>query len=160
MAPDALRFAVRLSVLVIADHSGMGKMLDDFLTGEGYDVALLAEPSLATKGIRNAAFHLIILDLAMPKIDGLTLVRQIRELNDDIEIIAITTAPPLEAMGASIPHSVPEYVYHPVPEYVYQPVTPFKIQEAIGRIARRRPLRSAVKNHCALSMRTHASTAG
>jgi CheY-like chemotaxis protein len=159
MAPDTPRLAARLSVLVIADHRE-GELLYDLLTSEGCDVALLADRAPAIERIRSAVFHLVILDLATPKIDGLTLIRQIRELNDDIEIIAMTSGPPLEAMEASIRRRVSGYVYQPVTEYVYHPVTPSNIQEAIGRIARRRPLRSAGNNQCASSSRTDALTAG
>jgi DNA-binding NtrC family response regulator len=135
--------AARLSVLVLADHPGIGE-LHGVLTSEGFDVILLADPALAIERIRNSVCHLVILDLETPKIDGLTLIGQIRELNDDIEIIAMTSAPPLDAAEASILRGRRPLRYHSVTEYVYHPITPSEILDTIARIAKRRPLSDAV----------------
>ena len=143
MASDTRFRAARLSVLVLAHHPGTGE-LHGVLTSEGFDVILLADPALAIERIRNAVCHLVILDLATPKIDGLTLVEQIRQLNDDIEIIAMTNAPPPEATEALILRRPRPLRYYPVTEYIYHPSTPAEILDTIARIAKRRPLSAAL----------------
>jgi CheY-like chemotaxis protein len=142
---------------MLADLPDMGE-LHGVLTSEGFDVMLLADPAPAIERIRNAVIHLVILDLATPKFDGRTLIRQIRQLNNDTEIIAMMSGPPLESTEAAIlrrrrRHPVTEYIYHPVTEYIYHPVTPSDLLNALARIAKRRPL-SIVLTPPTLSPRT------
>ena len=72
----------------------------DFLLAEGYEVTTLADPTLAVERIRDEVFHLVVLDLMMPKISGLDVLAQIRSVDDDIAVIILTGYPTLETASA------------------------------------------------------------
>jgi DNA-binding NtrC family response regulator len=121
-----------LSVLVIDDDPDILEYLQDFLGAEGFDVTTLADPSLAVDRIRDEVFHLVVLDLMMPKVSGLDLLAQIRGVDDDIAVIILTGYPTLDTATASMKHEVSAYIH--------KPFTPQEFREVIARIAKKKGL--------------------
>jgi DNA-binding NtrC family response regulator len=121
-----------LSVLVIDDDPDILEYLQDFLSAEGFDVTTLADPSLAVDRIRDEVFHLVVLDLMMPKVSGLDLLAQIRGVDDDIAVIILTGYPTLDTATASMKHEVSAYIH--------KPFTPQEFREVIARIAKKKGL--------------------
>jgi DNA-binding NtrC family response regulator len=128
----ALRTVSKLSVLVIDDDEDIREYLTDFLTTEGFDVTALGDPRVAVDRIRDEVFHLVILDLMMPKLSGLDLLAQIRAVDDDIAVIILTGYPSLETASASIAHDVSAYIN--------KPFTPAEFREVVARIAKKKGL--------------------
>src|SRR3954451_7500895 len=127
-----LRTAAKLSVLVVDDDQDIREYLQDFLNAEGFEVTTLADPSAAVERIRDEVFHLVVLDLMMPKISGLDLLAQIRAVDDDIAVIILTGYPSLETASASIQHEVSAYIH--------KPFTPQDFRDVIARIAKKKGL--------------------
>jgi DNA-binding NtrC family response regulator len=127
-----LRTASKLSVLVIDDDQDIREYLQDFLNAEGYEVTTLGDPTLAVERIRDEVFHLVVLDLMMPKISGLDLLQSIRAVDDDIAVIILTGHPSLETASASIQHEVSAYIH--------KPFTPQEFRDVIMRIAKKKGL--------------------
>jgi DNA-binding response OmpR family regulator len=124
--------SMKLSVLVIDDEPDICEYLRDFLSQEGFDVTSLSDPTLAVERIRDEVFHLVVLDLMMPKLSGLDLLAQIRAADDDIAVIILTGHPSLESASASIQHEVSAYIH--------KPGSPAEFRDVIARIARRKGL--------------------
>jgi DNA-binding NtrC family response regulator len=128
----ALRTAAKLSVLVVDDDQDIREYLQDFLVAEGFEVTTLAEPEFAVERIRDEVFHLVVLDLMMPKVSGLDLLAQIRSVDDDIAVIILTGYPSLETATSSFQHDVSAYIH--------KPFTPAEFREVIARIAKKKGL--------------------
>ena len=128
----ALRTSAKLSVLVVDDDPDILEYLQDFLQAEGFEVTTLADPSLAVERIRDEVFHLVVLDLMMPKVSGLDLLAQIRAVDDDIAVIILTGHPSLDTATASIQHEVSAYIH--------KPFTPAEFRDVIARIAKKKGL--------------------
>jgi len=131
-AGAALRTSSKLSVLVIDDDPDILEYLQDFLAAEGFEVTTLADPSLAVERIRDEVFHLVVLDLMMPKLSGLDVLAQIRSVDDDIAVIILTGHPSLDTATASIQHEVSAYIH--------KPFTPAEFRDVIARIAKKKGL--------------------
>src|SRR6202044_352749 len=86
----ALKTTAKLSVLVVDDDPDVLEYLQDFLVAEGFEGAALGEPPHVGDRIRDEVFHLVVLDLMMPKLSGLDLLGQIRAVDNDIAIIILT----------------------------------------------------------------------
>jgi DNA-binding NtrC family response regulator len=127
-----LRTASKLSVLVIDDDQDIREYLHDFLGSEGFDVSTLADPSEALERIRDEVFHLVVLDLMMPKVSGIDLLAQIRAIDDDIAVIILTGYPSLETASASIQHEVSAYIH--------KPFSTAEFRDVIARIAKKKGL--------------------
>jgi DNA-binding NtrC family response regulator len=128
----AVRTSAKLSVLVVDDDPDILEYLQDFLGAEGFDVTTLADPALAVERIRDEVFHLVVLDLMMPKVSGMDLLQQIRAVDDDIAVIILTGHPSLDTATASIQHEVSAYIH--------KPFTPAEFRDVIARIAKKKGL--------------------
>ena len=102
-----MRTSAKLSVLVVDDDPDILEYLQDFLGAEGFEVTTLADPTVAVERIRDEVFHLVVLDLMMPKVSGLDLLQQIRAVDDDIAVIILTGHPSLDTATASIQRRAP-----------------------------------------------------
>src|SRR5690349_16541085 len=128
----ALRTSAKLSVLVVDDDPDILEYLQDFLSAEGFEVTTLGDPTVAVERIRDEVFHLVVLDLMMPKLSGLDLLAQIRAVDDDIAVIILTGYPSLDTATASIQHEVSAYIH--------KPFTPAEFRDVIARIAKKKGL--------------------
>jgi len=123
-----------MSVLVIDDDQDIREFFQDFLGGEGFEVATLADPTAAVGRLRDQVFHLIVLDLMMPKLAGLDLLPQIRAIDDDIPVIIMTGSPWLGGVAASSLYA--DSGGSGVSAYFEHPIRPAEFREAIARIAK------------------------
>lgn len=132
VAGASLRTSSKLSVLVVDDDPDVLEYLQDFLRGEGFEVTTLADPSQVVDRIREEVFHLVVLDLMMPKVSGMDLLAHIRAVDDDIAVIILTGYPSLDSATASIQHEVSAYIN--------KPFTPAEFRDVIARIAKKKGL--------------------
>ncbi len=121
-----------LNILVVDDDKDVCEYLEDFLTSDGYTVSCVNDPTEALEAMKQAEFHVCILDLMMPKLSGIDLLSQIRRADDDIAVIILTGYPSLESATASIEHEVSAYIR--------KPFSIDEFRDAIGRIAKKKGL--------------------
>jgi excisionase family DNA binding protein len=104
----------RHRVLVVDDEEGIRDLLSRTLALAEYDVETTADGKSALESIRNDGYKLLIADLRMPGMDGLTLIRQVKQINPHLPIIIIT--------GYSSESSAIEAVNLGVAGYLTKPV--------------------------------------
>jgi DNA-binding response OmpR family regulator len=78
-------------ILIIDDDKDITNLFSIFLEYNGYSVDAYTNPVEAFHNFRKNSHDLIILDLKMPKMDGMTLYLKIKEIDDKV-IICFTTA--------------------------------------------------------------------
>ncbi|NLZ93908.1 MAG: response regulator transcription factor [Firmicutes bacterium] len=76
-------------LLVVEDEKIMAKNIAFFLEREGYQVDVEYDGQAAWTAFKAKAYHLVLLDWTLPKLDGLELCRRIRK-DSDVPIIMIT----------------------------------------------------------------------
>ena len=69
------------SILVVDDELSMREFLKILLEKEGYEVSSAADAANAIDQIKSASFDLIISDIKMPGMGGLTLLEKIKEID-------------------------------------------------------------------------------
>lgn len=79
-------------VLVIDDDRGIRHLLDAFLRRKGYDVVLAENGQRGLELFRQKHPDVIVLDLKMPEMDGLTVLHHVRSLNLNQPVIMFTGA--------------------------------------------------------------------
>jgi len=77
-------------ILVIDDEPSIRDLLDRLLRRKGYDVVLAASGQKGLECFRRERPDVIVLDLKMPEMDGLTVLQQIRSLNRSQPVIVLT----------------------------------------------------------------------
>jgi DNA-binding NtrC family response regulator len=125
------RDVAALNVLVVDDDQDVCEYLFDFLSSEGFTVKLQQDSTQALETLRESEFHVVVLDLMMPKLSGTDLLGQIRAVDDDIAIIILTGYPSLETATS---------IEHDVSAYIRKPFSVDEFREAIGRIAKKKGL--------------------
>ena len=97
-------------ILVIDDESSIRDLLDTLLSRKGYDVILAENGRKGLELFRREHPDVIILDLKMPEMDGLTVLREIRNLDPKKSVIVLTGAGTNEAEQRARALGVTEYV--------------------------------------------------
>jgi len=94
-------------ILVMEDDVSVAKGLEMVLNEEGYDVNWAGTGELALEAFKQKRYDLLVADLRLPGIDGMEVIKQVKEEKPETEVIVITgygtTATAVEAMklGAS-----------------------------------------------------------
>lgn len=77
-------------ILLVEDDQNFGDVLRSYLEMHDYDVILATDGLAGQEAYRRGQFDLCIFDVMMPKKDGFTLAREIREKDKDMPIIFLT----------------------------------------------------------------------
>jgi two-component system, OmpR family, alkaline phosphatase synthesis response regulator PhoP len=82
--------ATRLSILLVEDEENLHDTLKMNLELEGYEVTSAYDGATAMKAVHNEYFDLIILDVMIPEIDGISVTQNIRLTNDEVPILILS----------------------------------------------------------------------
>ncbi|HIE30270.1 TPA: response regulator [Candidatus Poribacteria bacterium] len=77
-------------ILVVDDEASIRELLREFLETKGYDVATVSGGKEAISKLETEAFHLVLLDIKMPDIDGIETLRRIKKIDENISVIMVT----------------------------------------------------------------------
>jgi two-component system, OmpR family, response regulator MprA len=136
-------------VLVVEDDEEIAQVLQRSLRLEGYEVRLAGDGEAALHAADAFNPDLVILDLGLPKLDGIEVARRLRA-GDDVPILMLTARDALESRVEGLDSGADDYL-----------VKPFERQELLARLRallRRRPPRgsaSVVVGDLALNPDTH-----
>ena len=97
-------------VLVIDDEQGIRALLDTLLRRKGYDVIVAESGQKGLECFRRERPDVLVLDLKMPGMDGLTVLRQVRSLDPIMPVIILTGGGTAETEQRVRALGVTEYV--------------------------------------------------
>ncbi|WP_420317455.1 response regulator transcription factor [Ekhidna sp.] len=77
-------------LLIVEDDPNLGEILSEYLDLKGYETTLKRDGEEGGEAFKAGSYDLCILDLMMPKKDGFTLAKEIREHDEETPIIFLT----------------------------------------------------------------------
>lgn len=80
----------KIRILLVDDESDITFSLKIFLEDNGFQVYTFNKPSSVLLDFRAGLYDLIILDIKMPEINGLTLYKKIREIDNKAQVLFLT----------------------------------------------------------------------
>lgn len=83
-----------LKILVAEDDRLLAETLNDYLAQQGFRVALSADGQEALDTAATDPFDALLTDLLMPRVDGLALVRRLRENRPTLPVVVMTAYAP------------------------------------------------------------------
>lgn len=86
-------------VLVVDDEAGVRRSIERVLSVAGYHVTAVADGARALQKLEADVFDLLIIDVYMPDMDGLGLMRELRSRGDTTPILAVSG-------GGDSPHAL------------------------------------------------------
>ena len=99
-------------IAVVDDEADLREMVEEYLTGQGFEV-VTADGGAALRGIlEDAVPDLVLLDIAMPGEDGLSVARYLRE-HHDVAIIMLTAASDVVDRVVGLEMGADDYVTKP-----------------------------------------------
>ena len=81
-----------IKILIVDDEKGICDFVGDFFERRGHQVFKLTDPSNALAILNKEKPQIILLDILMPKLNGLELLRKIRQTNNLVKVIMVTVA--------------------------------------------------------------------
>jgi CheY-like chemotaxis protein len=77
-------------VLVVDDNADAGEALEELLRTSGHEVARVRDGRSALRAVRHFLPDVVLLDLAMPRMDGYEVARRIRTSHPRVQVVAVT----------------------------------------------------------------------
>jgi two-component system, OmpR family, response regulator MprA len=110
-------------VLVVDDDPPLRRMLERTLTAEGFDVTVAPDGGAAMVAVERSAPDVIVLDVAMPVLDGLAVCRRLRGKGLPTPILMLTARDAVPDRVAGLEAGADDYL-----------VKPFAVQELTARL--------------------------
>jgi len=115
--------AEQARILVVDDEPAVQSALSRALSLEHYDVAQAADGREALERLGATAYEAIILDIAMPRMDGLEVCRRLREGGDTTPVLMLTARGEVDDRVAGLDAGADDYL-----------VKPFALRELLARV--------------------------
>ena len=110
-------------ILIIEDEPDIASFLDRGLAAAGHTPMVVGDGREGSAIARDAAIDLVLLDLGLPGLDGMSVLRQIRARGDELPVIILTARDELDATLAGFEGGANDYV-----------TKPFSIRELLARV--------------------------
>lgn len=123
-------------ILLVEDDANLGFVIKDNLSLKGYEVTLYSDGRQAMDNFKTSLYQLCLLDVMLPKADGFTVARYIREYDKEVPILFLSAKNMTEDKLAGFRTGADDYI-----------TKPFSFEELFYRIEvflrRRKPLLDA-----------------
>ena len=104
---------IKGNILVVDDEESVRSVLKEYLAGVGYVVVTADSGEDALQKFVPGKFDSVISDLMMPKMDGMELLKQIKEKDTKVVFLMITGYPSIEGAIEAIKAGAYDYVTKP-----------------------------------------------
>ena len=101
------------TVLAIDDEQNIRRLIRNEFTLEGYNVTTARSGEEGLSLIQQSHFDVILLDIKLPKLNGIEVLRKIKEMSADIEVIMITGYGDIQSAVDSLKLGARDYVTKP-----------------------------------------------
>lgn len=123
---------IKQKILVVDDEEIVRESCSRILLPEGYAVETAANGEAALDRLHKAAFDLVLTDLIMPSMNGIDLLRHIKEEWPDTEVVVIT--------GYGTVKTAVEALKYGAYDYIEKPFTPEALLNSVERCLERKSL--------------------
>jgi two-component system, OmpR family, response regulator len=110
-------------ILLAEDDNNLGILLRNYLIAKKYEATLCINGKEALVSFQKEVFNICIIDIMMPEMDGLTLAKEIRKINQEIPVIFLTAKNQKEDIIEGFKTGADDYL-----------TKPFSMEELLYRI--------------------------
>jgi DNA-binding response OmpR family regulator len=101
-------------VLVVDDEPEAVELLQKFLIAKGYEVLTASDGEEALRKVKAERPHVILLDMRMPKMNGLEVLRRVREIDHEVGVIMVTAVMEEETGRQALQMGAFDYITKPL----------------------------------------------
>lgn len=110
-------------ILVVEDEAGIARILQLELEHEGYGVGIATDGKMGYEMINTGEYHLVLLDVMLPLMSGIEVLRQVRQSGNKIPIILLTARDTVPDKVSGFEHGANDYI-----------TKPFAVEELLARV--------------------------
>lgn len=100
-------------ILICEDETDVQKSLGNILKDKGFEISSAEDGERAINMAKEINPDLVLLDIRMPKVDGLEVAREIRKFNSQAKIIFITAFQSPELIKEATKYDIVDYIVKP-----------------------------------------------
>ena len=100
-------------ILIVDDEEIMRESLTDWLKEDGYEVLAVEDGFKGLEAIQAGSWSVMLVDLKMPKMDGLEVLREVKRLQLNIPVIIITAYATVDTAVAAMKEGAYDYIIKP-----------------------------------------------
>lgn len=104
----------RPRILIVDDEPGLARATARILTNAGNEVTTASNGREAFELLKQTSFDAVVSDISMPELDGIALLRTLRQRDQDVPVILMTGAPDMATALEAIKHGALHYLSKPV----------------------------------------------
>lgn len=112
-----------MRILLIEDDQLIGNGLKVGLTKSGFSVDWFSDGKTGLEAVKSAPYDAVVLDLTLPKIDGLDILQQWRSDNQDVPVLILTARDTLDERITGLQRGADDYL-----------CKPFALAEVVARL--------------------------
>ncbi len=113
-------------ILIAEDEERISRFMDKGLRAAGYETFVVSDGVSALEHAQNGGYDLLVLDVGLPGIDGFTILRVLRTMDNPLPIIICTARDAVEDTVAGLEGGADDYL-----------AKPFRFEELLARIRTR-----------------------
>jgi two-component system response regulator AtoC len=121
-------------ILVADDEAGLREFVADVLLGAGHVVKTAEDGEEAAAILARESFDLLVTDLRMPRVDGMTLLRKVRAEQPEMEVVVLTAYGSVDTAVEAMKLGAFDYLEKPIS-------SPDALRLVVGRALERKSLR-------------------
>jgi DNA-binding response OmpR family regulator len=110
-------------ILIVEDEAGIASFLESGLTAAGHTTMVVGDGREGAALARDDAFDLVLLDLGLPGLDGMSALRQIRARGETLPVIILTARGELDTTIVGFRDGADDYI-----------TKPFRFEELLARV--------------------------
>ena len=104
----------RMGILIVEDEETQRDLLEGLLNKEGYAATGAGNGERALQLVKDHTFEIVLLDYKLPDTDGLTVLKKLKEMNPEIQVIMITAFGSIENAVTALKAGAFEYLTKPI----------------------------------------------
>lgn len=102
-----------VNIIIVDDDEITRKSLSEILRHEGYEVATVDDGKVAIEMLEEEEIDLMLLDIRMPGMDGIEVMRRVEEISPDTQIVMLTGHGTMETAIEALRHEAHDYLLKP-----------------------------------------------
>ncbi len=101
------------AILVVDDERSMCELLKDALIGDGYNILTTENPYKAIEIVKEKDINIVLLDLVMPQMDGIDVLKEVKKSKPDTVVIIMTAYGTIDTAVEAMKFGAYDYITKP-----------------------------------------------
>jgi len=129
--PDLLVKNSIPKILLIDDEEGVRRTLKKIMEKEGYYVDTVENSENALRLLNTNSYDTVITDIKLPGMNGIELLKRIRQMDSDLPVVVITGYPNVDSAAEAVRQMAYDYVAKPVTRHNLLPILARSVEKKI-----------------------------